>query len=448
MSIRSCAFGMLLFGLSMGCSSNNEFPSRPITIVCPWSAGGGTDRVSRQMALQLEAELGVPVSVINATGGKGVTGHNRGLTARPDGYTLTMMTFELNTMHWMGLTELTYRNCRPLLSLNEDYAALLVAQDSPWQSLADVLRAIEAKRGELTASGTASGGAWHLALAGWLIDSGLEANDVIWVPSAGSSPSLQQLLSGGVDMVCCSLPEARALIEADQVRALGVMSEKPALGFEQVPTFAEQGSSWTLGGWRGLSVPIETPEPVVERLAAAIEKIVTRPVDAEGSFAHFMQAQKFDATWRVPKDFKKFLAENDEKLGRLLQSEAMRAVTADRFSPYTYPGLILGLMAVGAIGLVWQRLANSETEAIQPVVPLDKRNYGVFALTLVLIGAYAALADQVGFLITSAVLLLPLLLAMKTRWWVALTATCLVVLGLYFVFGQLLRVPLPGGWLG
>ncbi|MEC8554176.1 MAG: tripartite tricarboxylate transporter substrate-binding protein [Planctomycetota bacterium] len=400
------------------------------------------------MAFQLEAELGVPVSVINATGGKGVTGHNRGLTARPDGYTLTMMTFELNTMHWMGLTELTYQDCRPLLSLNEDYAALLVAQDSPWQSLADVLKAIREKRSGLTASGTASGGAWHLALAGWLIDAGLEADDVIWVPSAGSSPSLQQLLSGGVDMVCCSLPEARALIEAGQVRALGVMSEKPALGFEKVPTFAEQGSSWTLGGWRGLAVPIETPEPVVEQLASAVERIVSRPVDEEGSFANFMQAQKFDATWRSPENFKKFLAENDEKLGKLLQSDAMQAVTADRFSPYTYPGLILGILAIVGLGLAWQRLAESKTEAKQPELRLIKPNYGVFALTLLLIAAYAGLADQVGFVIASGVLLLPLLLAMKTRWWVALAVTCVVAPGLYFVFGQLLRVPLPGGWLG
>ena len=90
-----------------GCRHAESYPSRPITLVCPWAAGGGTDRVSREMAMLLERELGEPVSVINATGGKGVSGHNRGLSARPDGYTLTMITFELNTMHCAGLTELT-----------------------------------------------------------------------------------------------------------------------------------------------------------------------------------------------------------------------------------------------------------------------------------------------------------------------------------------------------
>ncbi len=94
--------------LVAGCGATETYPSRPITLVCPWAAGGGTDRVSRRMAVYLEQELGVPVNVINATGGKGVTGHRRGLRARPDGYTITMITLELNTMHWSGLTRLTY----------------------------------------------------------------------------------------------------------------------------------------------------------------------------------------------------------------------------------------------------------------------------------------------------------------------------------------------------
>ena len=78
----------------VGCGTQQPFPSRPITLICPWSPGGGTDRVSRQMAMQLERRLGVPVNVINATGGSGVTGLTRGARSRPDGYTLMMMTVE------------------------------------------------------------------------------------------------------------------------------------------------------------------------------------------------------------------------------------------------------------------------------------------------------------------------------------------------------------------
>ena len=179
---------LAVLGAMVGCARDDSYPARPITIVCPWAAGGGTDRVSRQMAMHLEQELGVPVSVVNAIGGKGVTGHNRGLTARPDGYTLTMMTFELNTMHWIGLTELTYHDCEPLLSVNEDYAALLLRNDAPWQTLEELEAEVRKNPKQLTSSGTAVGGAWHLALAGWLNAAGFAADDIVWVPSAGAGP--------------------------------------------------------------------------------------------------------------------------------------------------------------------------------------------------------------------------------------------------------------------
>ena len=144
----------LCIGLSglLGCRGDVEYPNRPITLVCPWAAGGGTDRVSRQMAAHLEQELGVPVSVINATGGKGVTGHSRGLNAPPDGYTLTMITLELNTMHWSGLTKLTVNDCIPLYSINEDYAALVVNRDARWGSLKNLETEIKSRPGKLKAA--------------------------------------------------------------------------------------------------------------------------------------------------------------------------------------------------------------------------------------------------------------------------------------------------------
>ena len=118
---------ILLAAWCSGCSPAKEYPSRPITIVCPWAAGGGTDRVSRRLALHLERELGVPVSVVNATGGKGVTGHSRGLRARPDGHTITTITLELNMMHWSGLTDLTHEDCRPLMSAKNRFFKLAFA---------------------------------------------------------------------------------------------------------------------------------------------------------------------------------------------------------------------------------------------------------------------------------------------------------------------------------
>ena len=210
--------------LFSGCAQQESYPNAPITMIVPWGVGGGTDRVSRQMARFLEEELHVPVNVVNATGGRGVTGHSRGLHARPDGYTITMMTLELNMLHWQDLSEISWKEGIPLMSVNEDAAAVFVREDSPWKTLADLIAAVKANPGKLTASGTASGGAWHLATSVWLDAAGLDPSDVKWIPMNGSSASLQELLSNGLDFVCCSLPEAKTQLESKQVRSLGVMS--------------------------------------------------------------------------------------------------------------------------------------------------------------------------------------------------------------------------------
>jgi tripartite-type tricarboxylate transporter receptor subunit TctC len=381
-----------------------------------------------------------------------------------------MMTFELNTMHWMGLTDLTYRDSRPLLSVNEDYAALLVADSAEWSDLqeleADLRGRAEGEKRPLQASGTASGGAWHLALAGWLDSADLPAEAVTWIPSEGSSPSLQQLLSGGVDMVCCSLPEARSLLESGDVRALGVMSPKRAVGFDSVPTFREQGRDWTLGGWRGLGLPKETPDEIVTTLANAIERIVSRPAEA-GSFAEFMQQQRFDDTWRRPPEFEEFLAENDDKLGKLLNSPALATITEDRFSPMTYPTILLGLLALTGIALaVSSRLHlrspdpsqsperevvkenKSSKAAVSSPSQVVPQGYQAFAIVVVAIAAFGLLAETLGFLIISSVILLGMLLYFGSRPLIACVITCLFVPTIYLVFDHLLRVPLPRGWLG
>jgi hypothetical protein len=93
----------------------------------------------------LEAELKIPVNVINATGGSGVTGHTRGALAKPDGYTLMMITVELNMLHWRGLTNISYQDFEPLVLLNRDDAALFVRADSPVKSLAELQDAIRAR---------------------------------------------------------------------------------------------------------------------------------------------------------------------------------------------------------------------------------------------------------------------------------------------------------------
>jgi tripartite-type tricarboxylate transporter receptor subunit TctC len=147
-----------------------NYPVRPITLIVPWGAGGGTDATARIIGSLLEKDLGQPVNVVNRTGGSGVVGHAAIASAQPDGYTIGLATVEIGMMHWQGLTDLTSASYTPIGLVNADPAGVQVRADSPYKTVNELLAAIKANPGKFKASGTGQGGIWHLAIAGLLRD--------------------------------------------------------------------------------------------------------------------------------------------------------------------------------------------------------------------------------------------------------------------------------------
>lgn len=428
----------VVFGLG-GCRQQRGYPNRPISLICPWAAGGGTDRVSRQVAALLEQELDVPVNVINATGGAGVTGHTRGALARPDGYTLTMVTVEINMLHWRGLTNISYKDYEPVGMLNRDAAALFVRTDAPWQNPRELREDVRANPGRLTASGTATGGIWHLGLAGWLHHAGLEPTDVIWVPSSGAAPSLQELIAGGVDIVCCSLPEAKPLLDGRRVRCLGVMAEQRSDQFPDMPTFKEQGVDWTLTGWRGICLPKGTPPEVQKRVAEALRAVVQGK-----ALRTFMGNGGFDVTWQPPEEFAATMKDVDAELGNQLTSEAFKSLLRAEYGPMFFPAVLAVLLLLVLAGL----LATGGLRRAPDIVPITRQGLVRSAEIVAWVLAYLILAEWAGFVVTAAVLLALLVWRLGTRWPVATALSLAIVPVTYEVFAVWLRVPLPQGWLG
>lgn len=292
------------------------YPERPITIIVPWGAGGGTDATARIIATVLEEELDQSVSVVNRTGGSGVVGHSAIAEADPDGYTLGLATVEITMMHWQGLTDLTWEGYTPLALMNEDPAGMQVPMDAPYDSLQDLLDAIEEDPGSLHASGTGQGGIWHLSIAGMLNDLGMDPAAVVWVPSDGAAPGLQDMVAGGVDVVPCSLPEARSLIDAGRVKSLVIMAEERADLYPDIPTLKEEtGSDWTMGAWRGIVGPAGLPEEVVEVLVPALETVYNSE-----QYQEFMAAQGYGTRWAAGEDFGAFMAQSDESMGVVMEA--------------------------------------------------------------------------------------------------------------------------------
>jgi tripartite-type tricarboxylate transporter receptor subunit TctC len=314
--MRLAGLAVIALALLAGGPLRAQYPERPITIIVPWGAGGGTDATGRILASLLERELGVPVSVVNRTGGSGVVGHSAIATAEPDGYTLGVVTVEIGMMHWQGLTELTYEDYTPLALYNEDPAGLQVRADSDWDSAQAVLDAVKANPGEHKSSGTGQGGIWHLALAGMLAEAGIDPNAAPWVPSQGAAPGLQDLVAGGVDIVTCSVPEAQALLEAGRVKSLAVMSEERNPAFPDVPTLNEAtGLEWTIGAWRGIAGPAGMPQEVVDVLVPALKEIH----DGQ-EFRDFMAQRGFGVVWRDPDGFREYMAASNEALGGVMKA--------------------------------------------------------------------------------------------------------------------------------
>src|SRR4029078_8657956 len=115
------------------------YPERPITLIVPWGAGGGTDATARIIGTLLEKDLGQPVNVVNRTGGSGVVGHQAISSAAPDGYTIGLITVEIGMMHWQGLTELSGTSYTPIGLVNLDPAGLQVRADAPYKTVKDLV---------------------------------------------------------------------------------------------------------------------------------------------------------------------------------------------------------------------------------------------------------------------------------------------------------------------
>ncbi|GAB1582833.1 tripartite tricarboxylate transporter substrate binding protein [Phyllobacterium phragmitis] len=292
-----------------------EYPDRPITLIVPWGAGGGTDSTARIIGSILQKELGQPVNVVNRTGGSGVVGHSAIAEADPDGYTLGIATVEIGMMHWQGLTELTYADYTPLALMNEDPGAVQVSADAPWKDLPALIEDIKANPGKYKASGTGQGGIWHLAIAGLLSKLGVDPSSVPWVPSNGAAPGLQDLVAGGVSIVPCSIPEARSLLSAGRIKSLAVMSEERNAAFPDIPTTKEAvGVSWTLGAWRGIVAPKGLPEAESKKLMDTLKKVY----DSE-EYQSFMAKQGFGIRWAQGQDFADFMKTSNETLGEVMK---------------------------------------------------------------------------------------------------------------------------------
>jgi tripartite-type tricarboxylate transporter receptor subunit TctC len=200
--------------------------------------------------------------------------------------------------------------------VNADPAGLQVRADSPYKSAKEVVDAIRANPGKLKASGTGQGGIWHLAIAGMLKGLGIDPATVPWVPSQGAAPGLQDLVAGGVDIVPCSIPEARALIDSGKVRSLMIMDANPPALYPTIPTIKQAlGIDWSTAAWRAMAAPRGIPKDAEDKLVAAIKTVY----DSK-EYKDFMASRGFGVIYMPPAEQAKFMEKSSADLGATMKA--------------------------------------------------------------------------------------------------------------------------------
>jgi len=243
--------------------NKGKFPEKSIQIVVPFFPGGGTDHVARALAEVAKDYFGQPIVVVNKVGGSGSLGLTEGAMAKPDGYTVTLTLVELTILPHQGMANVTYKDFKPILQLNEDPAALTVRADAPWNTVEEFLAYAKKNPGKIRVGNSGEGSVWHLAAKTIERETGVKLTHTQF---DGAAPAGVALLGGEVDAVAISPAEVMTHVKNGELKILGVMAENRMESLPDVPTFKELGIDIEMVTWRGISVPKDTPEEVVEIL--------------------------------------------------------------------------------------------------------------------------------------------------------------------------------------
>ncbi|TKT57974.1 tripartite tricarboxylate transporter substrate binding protein [Rhizobium sp. LC145] len=302
--------------ISSTATQAQDWPTRPVQMVVVAGAGGGSDYTFRLLAAELEAALGQPVPVINQAQASGIVGYTTYTSAAPDGYTLGQLS-PIAQFTLLGQANFRPENFTAIAQFNADPSAIHVSADSEYQDLGALIAGIKADPGSFNIScGGTCNASWDIPFVSMLLGEGVDVTKLNLIPAQGSAAALQELASGGLDIVLCSVPETTALADAGVVKTLAVMSDERVAINDSIPTVKESiGTSYVGGTWRGVGGPAGMDPAVVARIEEAVAAAVKKE-----SFVKGMRDRGFGIAYRNHEDFTRFLTEHFTETERVLNA--------------------------------------------------------------------------------------------------------------------------------
>jgi putative tricarboxylic transport membrane protein len=274
---RAVLIGLAATGLCFAslAAQAQDYPSRNVLIVVPYPAGGPTDQLARVMSDSLSKQLNQSFVVENVTGGGTIIATNKVVKATPDGYTLLLHNLQIsaNPTLYKNLPFDTEKDLTPVIFINRNPLVLIARKDLPANNLDEFLTLM--KKTTLKAAIPGFGATGHLATSLLAQEAGAKID---MIPYRGAAPALNDILGGHVDVFFATPQQIIGQVKAGNVKALGVTSKQPLPELPDVKSFVSAlGPKLEFFYWQALFAPAATPQPVVDKLNAAISKMMDDP---------------------------------------------------------------------------------------------------------------------------------------------------------------------------
>jgi tripartite-type tricarboxylate transporter receptor subunit TctC len=251
-----------------------EYPTKVITMLVPFAAGGPTDTVARLVAQAMSTSLKQQIIVENVGGAGGTIAANRVAKATPDGYTILIHHIGMSTAPalYRKLPYNPINDLEPIGLINDTPMTLVAKKDFPAKDLKELIAYVKKNKDKVTYANAGLGAASHLC--GMLFMTAIET-DVTTVPYKGTAPAMNDLLGGQVDFMCDQTTNTTSQIKGEKIKVYGVTTKKRVPSLPNVPTMDEAGlKGFEVTVWHGLYAPKGTPKPVVDKLTKALQQAI------------------------------------------------------------------------------------------------------------------------------------------------------------------------------
>jgi tripartite-type tricarboxylate transporter receptor subunit TctC len=302
-----------------GIASSQAYPSRPLRFIVPSAPGGSPDINARELANELTTQMGQQVVVENRAGASGIVGYELLARGTPDGYTFAYISNFIATNPSL-YSKLPYdfaRDFKPVVFYFRGFNVLTVSPSLTVRSVKELVDLARANPGKLTFGSSGIGATPHLSME---LFKSMTDTAIVHVPYKGTQQAVTDLISGRIDIQCDNMASMLPHVRSGRLRALAITSLKRSAAIPELPTLDESGlPGYELSGWSGMAVPAGTPQVIVLRLNAEINKALSSPAVTKG-----MAARGGIGVGGTPEDFAEHVRKETERLGKLIKAVGIK----------------------------------------------------------------------------------------------------------------------------